>query len=72
MDLPWQPRLRVAKDAHFVSDVLMGAAIGIGVVKLVYALDHLFAWNPFLKTDKIITVPSIGINTYGVSTVIKF
>lgn len=64
--------LRVAKNAHFVSDVLLGAGIGIGIVKLVYALDHFFAWNPFLKSDKVVMVPSIGNNTYGIATVIKF
>lgn len=59
--------LRVAKNAHFVSDVLLGAGIGIGIVKLVYLLDHLYAWNPFLKNDNIVIVPSVGNQTYGLA-----
>jgi hypothetical protein len=64
--------LRVTKNAHFVSDVLLGAGISIGIVKLVYAMDHLFAWNPFLKNDEIIIVPSVGNQTYGLAGSISF
>ncbi|WP_194852418.1 phosphatase PAP2 family protein [Nonlabens antarcticus] len=64
--------LRVAKNAHFVSDVLLGAGIGMGIVKLVYLLDHLYAWNPFLKNDNIVIVPSVGNQTYGLAGIINF
>lgn len=64
--------LRVAKDAHFVSDVLLGAGIGIAIVKFVYLVDHLFAWNPFLKNDSFIIAPTLGGQNYGLASVFKF
>ncbi|MAZ25497.1 MAG: hypothetical protein CL868_00270 [Cytophagaceae bacterium] len=64
--------LRVAKNAHFVSDVLLGAGIGIGIVKMVYLLDHLLAWNPFLKMDNVVIVPSVGYKSYGLASRIIF
>ncbi len=64
--------LRVLKDAHYLSDVLLGSAIGIGIVKLVYALDYLIPWNPFLKIDNIGIAPLLTGNNFGLATVIKF
>jgi hypothetical protein len=64
--------LRVIKDAHYISDVLLGSAIGIGIVKLVYALDYLIPWNPFLKNENIGFAPIITGKNYGLATVIKF
>ncbi|WP_298954261.1 phosphatase PAP2 family protein [uncultured Nonlabens sp.] len=64
--------LRVVKDAHYVSDVLLGAGIGIAIVKVVYLLDRYFAWNPFLKNENIVIAPMAGNNVYGLTGVIKF
>ena len=64
--------LRVIKDAHFISDVILGGAIGISIVKLVYILDHLIPWNPFLKNKNIGIVPMLIGKNYGLATVIKF
>ena len=40
---------RVMNNDHWVSDVLVGAGIGIMVTDLVYRLEPLKNWNPFKK-----------------------
>ncbi len=49
--------LRLANNMHYLSDVLVGAGIGILATKLVYHLDHLIAWNPFKKMNGIAFAP---------------
>lgn len=65
--------LRVMNNAHWVSDVLVGAAIGILVTDLVYRFEPLQGWNPF-KNDKISTIisPSYNENTLGFYANIQF
>ena len=48
------------------------AGIGIGIVKMVYLLDHLLAWNPFLKMDNVVIVPSVGYKSYGLASRVIF
>ena len=43
--------LRIAKNAHYLSDVLAGAGLGILITKLVYHFDYLFDWNPFKNNE---------------------
>lgn len=64
--------LRMAKDAHWFSDVLLGAGIGIAVTKLVYHFDYLFAWNPFKKKKSIAIAPMYDGQGFGVVGVWKF
>ena len=64
--------LRMAKDAHWFSDVLLGAGIGITVTKLVYHFDYFFAWNPFKKKSNIAIAPMYDGQEFGVAGVWKF
>ena len=64
--------LRMAKNKHWLSDVLFGSAIGIAITKLVYHFDHLFAWNPFKKSDKMVIAPKIGIEGTGLYVSLQF
>jgi len=65
--------LRVLNNEHWVSDVLVGAGIGIIVTDLVYRFEPLKNWNPF-KNDKISTIisPSYKENTLGLYANIQF
>lgn len=65
--------LRVLNNEHWVSDVLVGAGIGIMVTDLVYRFEPLKNWNPF-KSDKISTIisPSYKENTFGLYANIQF
>ena len=64
--------LRMAKDAHWFSDVLLGAGIGIAITKLVYHFDYLFAWNPFKNKDNVMIAPMYDGEGFGVAGVIRF
>lgn len=65
--------LRVLNNAHWVSDVLVGAGIGILVTDLVYYFKPLENWNPF-KKDKIsaIITPTFYQNKFGLYANIRF
>lgn len=58
--------LRVMNNKHWVSDVFMGAAIGIAVTKLVYHFDYLFRWNPFKKKNDFVLLPSYTEGAVGI------
>jgi len=64
--------LRIAQDKHWVSDVLMGAGIGILVTRLVYQLDYLFDWNPFKNSRNVIVTPSVVNENIGVAFSLRF
>ncbi len=64
--------LRMAKDAHWFSDVLLGAGIGIAITKLVYHFDYLFAWNPFKNKDNVMIAPMYDGEGFGMAGVIRF
>ncbi|MDY8137775.1 phosphatase PAP2 family protein [Aquimarina sp. 2201CG5-10] len=49
--------LRMLNNKHYLSDVLVGAGIGILSTRLVYHLDHLIQWNPFKKMDGVAFAP---------------
>jgi len=65
--------LRVLNNSHWVSDVLVGAGIGIIVTDLVYRFEPLKNWNPF-KNKKISTIisPSYKENALGLYANIQF
>lgn len=64
---------RVLNNRHWVSDVLVGAGIGIIVTDLVYRFEPLKNWNPF-KNEKISTIisPSYFENSIGLYANIQF
>ncbi len=57
--------LRIINNKHWVSDVLVGAGLGILVTKLVYHFEPLKNWNPFKKTDNMTLVPNINNRQVG-------
>lgn len=56
---------RVLNNKHWVSDVLVGAGIGILVTELVYYFEPLKGFNPFKNSERISFVPNIGEDNYG-------
>lgn len=57
--------LRLMNNAHWLSDVMVGAAIGIVVTKVVYLLDPIIKWNPFKDTNNLIVLPKLDSEGYG-------
>jgi len=57
--------LRLMNNAHWLSDVMVGAAIGIVVTKLVYLLDPIIKWNPFKDTNNLVLIPKFDDEGYG-------
>ncbi|WP_339724750.1 phosphatase PAP2 family protein [Maribacter stanieri] len=57
--------LRMANNKHWLSDVLVGAGLGIMVTKLVYHFDYLFKWNPFIKAKDMSLVPRYSEGNVG-------
>lgn len=57
--------LRIMNNAHWLSDVLVGAGIGMLVTNVIYYFDPIIKWNPFKKTDNITLLPEIDNNQYG-------
>ncbi len=57
--------LRMLNNMHYLSDVLVGAGIGILSVKLVYHFEHLIAWNPFKKIDGLAFAPQVNMDSVG-------
>lgn len=64
--------LRMAKNAHWFSDVILGAGIGIAITKLVYHFDYLFAWNPFKASDNTIIAPQVNQDGAGLYMAFTF
>jgi len=56
---------RMLNNKHYVSDVLVGAGIGILVTQLVYHFEPLKNFNPFKKSKGISFFPQYKENTYG-------
>jgi membrane-associated phospholipid phosphatase len=65
--------LRVLNNAHWVSDVLVGAGIGMLVTELVYRFEPLKNWHPF-KNKKVSTFvsPSFLENKLGLYVNVQF
>jgi membrane-associated phospholipid phosphatase len=56
---------RVINNRHWISDVLVGAGIGIITTELVYYFEPLKNFNPFKKNENINFVPMIDQNSKG-------
>ncbi len=64
--------LRMAKNKHWLSDVILGSALGIAVTKLVYHFDYLFSWNPFKKSDWLLIAPTVSQEGAGAYLSFRF
>jgi hypothetical protein len=56
---------RIMNNAHWLSDVIVSAGIGIIVTELVYLFDPIIRWNPFKKTKGVTFIPKIDSDQYG-------
>lgn len=56
---------RMLNNKHYLSDVLVGAGIGIFVTQLVYYFEPFKNFNPFKKSKDISFFPQYKENTYG-------
>ncbi|UZR96427.1 phosphatase PAP2 family protein [Chondrinema litorale] len=63
--------LRVINNKHWLSDVLVGAGLGILVTKLVYHYEPLKNWNPFEKTKNLTFIPKVNGSNYGFKLIYK-
>lgn len=65
--------LRVLNNKHWVSDVLVGAGIGILVTDLVYRFEPFKNWNPFkTKNTHAIISPTFSNEQFGLYANIQF
>ncbi len=65
--------LRVLNNKHWVSDVLVGAGIGILVTDLVYRFEPLKNWNPFkTKNTHVIISPTYSNEQFGLYANMQF
>lgn len=56
---------RMLNNKHYLSDVLVGAGIGIFITQLVYHFEPLKNFNPFKKSKHISFFPQYKEKTYG-------
>ncbi|WP_298313154.1 phosphatase PAP2 family protein [uncultured Aquimarina sp.] len=57
--------LRMMNNKHYLSDVLVGAGIGILTTRLVYHYEHLISWNPFKNSEDIAFAPQFTGDSVG-------
>jgi len=63
---------RMINNKHWLSDVMVGAGIGIIVTELVYQFQPLKKWNPFKKSKNITLIPQFKDGNYGLYFVHQF
>jgi hypothetical protein len=63
---------RMLNNKHWLSDVLVGAGIGILVTDLVYYFEPLKNFNPFKKTENLTFVPYKNVEGFGIYFSYKF
>jgi hypothetical protein len=63
---------RMINNKHWLSDVVMGAGIGILVTELVYQWEPLKNFNPFRKSENISFIPTLENANYGFYFSYKF
>lgn len=49
--------MRIANNAHFLSDVIFSAGMAMLITKVVYWLDPIISWNPFKKVKGVTFYP---------------
>lgn len=63
---------RMVNNWHWLSDVLVGAGIGMFVTELVYYFEPFRKFNPFKKTRNITLTPQIDERSYGFYLAYRF
>ncbi len=63
---------RMLNNKHWLSDVLAGAGIGIILTNLVYYVEPLKNFNPFIKSKNITFIPQFNNNQQGFYFCYKF
>ncbi|MFK5880100.1 MAG: phosphatase PAP2 family protein [Flavobacteriaceae bacterium] len=64
---------RVLNNKHYVSDVLVGAGIGIAITELTYAFKPLQNWHPFNNEKRnVFIAPSYNSKAFVMTGVITF
>ncbi|MCM4161263.1 phosphatase PAP2 family protein [Antarcticibacterium flavum] len=64
---------RVINNTHWISDVIVGAGIGILVTNLIYLFDPIIKWNPFLKKkNSFVFIPRFDQDQYGLYLTMKY
>ncbi len=63
---------RMINNKHWLSDVLVGAGIGLIVTNWVYYFEPFKNFNPFKNSKNISFAPQIENNTYGFDFTYKF
>ncbi len=56
---------RMLNNRHWLSDVLVGAGIGMAATQLVYYLEPLKNFNPFKKVKHVVFIPQFNASQYG-------
>lgn len=64
--------LRMMNDRHWLSDVLVGAGIGIISTEIIYYFEPLKNFNPFKDTENMSFSPIIDETQYGLYFTYKF
>ena len=63
---------RMLNNKHWLSDVLVGAGVGILITNIVYYFEPLKSFNPFKKSKELILIPQIDDNKLGLYFSYKF
>lgn len=63
---------RLINNKHWLSDVLVGAGIGIIATELVYYIEPFKNINPFIETENITLIPSYNNSEYALYFAYKF
>ena len=63
---------RMLNNKHWMSDVLVGAGVGVLVTQLVYHFKPFKKFNPFKKTKGVAIVPFMDNNHFGVFAALNF
>jgi len=64
--------LRITNNKHWLSDVLVGAGVGILVTNLVYYFEPLKNWDPFHFNKNIAIIPDLNIANKRIGLTIRF
>jgi len=62
--------LRIINNKHWLSDVLVGAGVGILSAKIIYHFEPFKNWNPVLRQTKMAIYPSFTPYSYSIRAVV--